>query len=231
MLQHLAESLEEVKNTVFHSPTAIKILKRLKKLIKTSVDEKERVHCPCCSQEVASQDVFAAYKAFFNKEMNEETTTLMDNSAVGDNAEKVEKFKAWIATVQEHVSGFKDAVRSAMELTKLEATIAESEAKIGSLQNSLDSSKCSHDESVRASKDLETVHSEVSELLKAATSVSDKSADAASRRKTIANYAPSSDGKSLRQVRGGRRKKGKGREKKAVRWAVIYYYCAAARHD
>jgi len=201
LLRECQSSLREIDEATVSPALVKKILKKIRNMamVKGADGEVEKTACPCCSKEFDGNDELDTFKGWFKTQMSPDTSTLMDG-ADGNNEEMKAKYNAWISTIEENLGGYKDGVRLGHEVSKVEAEIKETEEKLLRCQGDFDSAKAIYDTCATGVSELEGLEGELNRLLSGGNGLADKRGEVESKKKNLEAYAPSSEGKSLREV-------------------------------
>lgn len=189
------------------SPESVKkFIKRLKKLVKVVDDEGavQGAKCPCCHNDFGGGS--EGHKADEYHAMLENFATLGSAESplikVPNEADKAKKqqFEENIATITSSLGDWSELKRLEKELSDLKKVVETDKTKVGSFKTEAEALKREIETVDAKLVDVERVKVEVLKLRDTGTRIKDKQSEVEQKKSSLAAFAPSSEGKTLRQV-------------------------------
>ncbi len=175
-------------------------LKKLKKMAKIKNDDGtvKDLSCPCCLRGMNTHE-HGVYAEQMDLLCNVDESPLIKVDSDQANSDK-EKYQGWLDTINVSTKDWNEYRRLKKQVVDLKSEIEVAEEKFDSMETTAFSAKRKLETDCEAVTRVEELHAQVTKLRDSSASISEKKSEIESKKVSLATYAPSSDGKTLREV-------------------------------
>ncbi|GMI04065.1 hypothetical protein TrLO_g15735 [Triparma laevis f. longispina] len=184
-----------------------KFVKKLKKMVQVKDDQGGLIEgkCPCCNRGFGNGDDFNAedfeqMKSTLEKWKNPATTPFLSDADKEQDSETKEMYAKWVEEIQEGLPEWSELKRAEETLVTLQGTVARDTKTLEVIRAEKDVAEVDVTTATKKVSNMEKISTSTSRLLDDCTRVSSLRSDVEAKKGRLKQYAPQSEGKTLREV-------------------------------